>query len=207
MTEAEFDDIADLWREAPSLEEARAFRALARRASLRARLLRHADLGIAMLLIVAVAVALALRPAPATLAIGILTMAGIGWSSWKRHLLGRMAATVEASDRRDLVHVARVNAVADLTRSNLGLWLLFPGVLLGALLGHSFKQRGLDGFGPALLEGLTDWPWGVVSALIVVAAFVAFFRGNRRLRRELDRLRVLEAQYREEARRDADGGG
>ena len=155
MTEMDFDRIATLWREPPSEEEAQAFRALARRATFRAKLLRHADLGIAVLLILAVAIALAFRPAPASLAVGILTIAGIGWSSWRRHLLGRMAASVESSDRRDLVHAAVVNVSADLRRSNLGLWLLFPGVLLGSLLGHSLKSGGGGGVGPAGVVGGT----------------------------------------------------
>lgn len=207
MTEPDFDDIARLWRQPPGPEEEQAFRALARRASFRARLLRHSDLGIALLLILAVIVALALRPAPATLAVGILTIAGVGWSSWKRHLLGRMAATVETSDRRDLVHAAVVNASADLKRSNLGLCLLFPGVLLGAMLNHSFKHQRLEGFGAAFVEGITDWPWGIAVLLAIIAAFMGFLQGNRRLRKELARLRILEAQYREEARLDEGDGG
>lgn len=202
MTESDFEDIAQLWREAPTPEEERAFRIMVRRASLRARLLRHADLGIGVLLVVAVLVAVALRPAPATLAVGILTIAGIGWSSWKRHWLGRMAASVESSDRRDLLHVAVVNAAADLKRSNLGLWLFLPGVLLGALLNHSFKQRSLAGFGRVLVEGATDWPWGIATLAAIFLVFLGFIRTNRRQERELESLRALEAQYREEARLD-----
>ena len=205
MTEAEFDAIAELWQKAPSPQEEVAFRALARRASRRARLLRHADLGIGLFLVLAVAVALVLQPAPATFAVGILTMAGIGWSSWKRHLLGRMAATIETSDRHALVHAAAVSASADLKRSNMGLWLLFPGVLLGAMLGHSLKHGRLAGFGDALLEGMTDWPWGIGVVAIILFSFLAFLRGNRRMRREVARLRALDAQYAEEARLDGAG--
>ena len=207
MNDPDFDAITRLWKQDLSQEEEYAFRALARRASLKARLLRYADFGIAVLLVAAVVISLFLKPAPATLAVGILAIAGIGWSSWRRHRLGRMAASIESTDRCALVRVAAANAETDLRRSTFGLWFLLPGVLLGALLGHSLEREGLAGFGAAFVEGVMDWPWGTGASIAVILTFLYFWRGNRRLRRELERLRALELEYREEARLDRDMGG
>ena len=205
MTDPEFDDFAKLWQQSFTADEQQAFRALARRVSLRTRLLRHADIGIGLLLIVAIAVALAIQPAPAALAVGILTMAGIGWSSWKRHVLARLGGQAAAPDRRAVVEAAAANVREDLRRSNLGLLLFFPGVLLGALLNHSVKHGTLRGVDGALWRSVTDPFWGLLVLLLIIATFLGFVRGNLRLRKEAVRLGHLEAEYREEARLDRSG--
>lgn len=206
MTEPEFDDFAKLWQQSFTHDEEQAFRALARRVSVRTRLLHHADLGIGIFLIIAITVALFIQPAPATLAVGILTMAGIGWSSWKRHVLARLGGHAGAADRRAVVDAAVANLSADLRRSNVGLLLFFPGVLLGALLNYSVKRGTLDGFGRTLWSSLTDPSWGMLILAVIIAAFFGFVRGNFRLRSEAARLADLQAQYSEESRLDRGGG-
>ena len=203
MNNAEFDDLArSLWQEEPSEEEQRAFRQLARRASLRARLLRHADLAFAAMLSLAILIALIFNPEPATAAIGILVVIALCWSSWKRHLLGRMPADGGSPDRGELLRAAVLTASASLRRSTIGLIAMLPCLLLGALLGHSYRSEGrLDGFLGAFSAAVLQ-PSGGGIALVAILSFAVLIRGNWRLRRELRRLEILQDEYGREAERD-----
>jgi hypothetical protein len=203
VNNTEFDDLArSLWQEEPSEEEQQAFRQLARRASLRARLLRHADLAFAAMLSVAILIGLVFNPEPATAAITVLVVIALSWSSWKRHLLGRMPADGGSDDRGELLRAAVLTASVSLRRSTIGLFAMLPCLLLGALLGHSYRSGGrLEGFLEAFRAAVTQ-PSGAAIALIAMLSFAILIRGNLRLRRELWRLEILQREYGEEAERD-----
>ncbi|HEV2746349.1 MAG TPA: hypothetical protein VGW34_03505 [Allosphingosinicella sp.] len=205
----EFEEIArELWREEPSLVDQRAFRTMARRASVRGRLLRHADLGLALILNMAVFVAVLSRPAPATVLVGLLLFAAIGWSSWKRHMLGRLASLGQSGDGAAFLDHAVARAAANVRRSTIGLWLFVPSILLGGLLGHSYKSQGrVDTYPDALLTGIMDWPQGTGAAMLGAALLAVLSRSSRRQRLELQRLEALRREYLDEDWRDRSGPG
>lgn len=202
MSPSDFDEIARLWQQEPSPDEERAFQQMARKASGRARWLDRAETGLAILLVAAVLIALFLAPEPATIAVGILTVVAISWSSWKRHMLGQVDAMVVDGDRRSFIDAAVAQVAASLRRSTFGLWLLLPGILLGALLRHSYDREGFDGFGEALLSAAADWPIGPAVVAAMILSFALLVRSNLRLRGELKRLRNLRDEYRREAKLD-----
>lgn len=205
----EFEEIArELWREEPSLADQEAFRTMARRASVRGRLLRHADLGLAIILNIAVLVAVLSRPAPATVMVGLLLFVAIGWSSWKRYTLGRLASLGHSGDRAAFLDQAVASAAANVRRSTIGLWLFVPSILLGGLLGHSYKSQGrVDTYPDALMTGIMDWPQGTGAAILGAVLLAVLSRGNRRKWLELQRLEALRGEYLDEDRRDRSGPG
>jgi hypothetical protein len=204
MTGIDLEEYAALWQAEPTAAEEREFQAIAEGASRRAQFIQYAEHGLALLLLVAVVIAVVMAPAPATIAIGLLSIAALAWSSWRRHLLTQIALLVETSDRSRIVADAMVAARANLRRSTLGLWLFVPGILLGALLTHSFNQGGdLGDFADAFLGGALRWPEGYAILFLVAALGFQLVRTNFGFRKELQRLESLQEDYREEAKRDA----
>ncbi len=204
MTGIDLEEYAALWQAEPTAEEEREFQALADGASRRAQFVQYAEHGLALLLLVAVLIAVVMAPAPATIAIGVLSIAALTWSSWRRHLLTQIALLVETSDRGRIVADAMIAARANLRRSTLGLWLYVPGILLGALLTHSFNQGGdLSDFTDVFLRGALVWPEGFAILFLLLVLGLQLVRTNIGFRKELQRLESLQADYREEAKRDA----
>ena len=204
MTGADVDDLALLWQAEPSAAERREFRGLADKAERKAQFVQYAEHGLGFLLFLATLMAMFMAPAPATIAIGLVSIGALGWSSWKRHLLAQIALMMATSDRRELIGQAIERAAANLRRSTIGLCLFLPGLLLGALLTHSFNRGGdLDAFGSVLLRGAQTWPEGPIAVALLAIIAAQLIRTNLQLSKELRRLRGLQEEYREEARLDA----
>lgn len=196
MSPSDFDDLAELWTQEPAAEERRAFESLARTVSRRARLLYYAELGIAFFLVIGVLIALFLDRNPATAALVVLVVAAIGWSSWRRFHVQRVALLVDSRDRQSLLAGAVKSAEGRLRHSTLGLVLLVPSFLLG------FALRGTIvtdfEFVMRTLERSLREPAGLVGIVAITLLLAHFIRQNIHLRRELKQLRALQAEFREE---------
>jgi len=177
---------------------------LARRASWRARAVNYLEIGFSLLIFVAVITALVTAPAPATVVAGLIFIAGLVWSSWKRHRLQQVALLVATSDRKALLDNAWRTARAQLRRSRLNMAMLLPGYLLGALTAYSYLHGGLDGFLPTFLDQLSPISGrGIVTWLILGGVMTYLVRTDRRIRHELRNVHELRERYRTEAQLDA----
>lgn len=203
MTPPDFDELARLWKQEHSAEEERVFQRLARRAERRAKALEYAEHGMGGLLILAVLAAFFLNSEPATLIVGGLTVAAILWAGWKRHHR-REARLIDAGNREAMLEHAVRNARASRKRSAAGLALIAPGFLLGALFKYSVQNGGeIAGFLPAFIASVTRVGWGMAGLLLLLLAIAWLLRSHLAIRRELAQLEALRAEYREEARLDA----
>jgi hypothetical protein len=204
LISGDFDALARLWQQEPSDEEMRLFAKLARRASSRARTVQIAETLIGGLLIVAVISYLIWKAAPAaSLFIAAAIVVGTVWTSWRRHVLAKIARLVESSNREVMLRNAATSLSASLKRSRLGLTLLIPGFVLGAMLKYCTMTGGLDGF---LAAEMATWrhPRGQTSHVLVLLVFLYLGSVHFRLRGERDRLERLWEQYRDEARLDGE---
>jgi hypothetical protein len=199
----DLEDLASLWAEEPSSKEKLDFAVLADRASQRAGFLDYAEQGVAALLSLGVIIGLALQPRPAMIAIGLITVASLGWFSWKRRTLKQLSVSLGSNDRVALVDTQIRRAQTDLQRATLGFWVVLPGTLLGALLVYSFVVGGdLASFVETLRASVTTIPQGPVLIALILLVFEQQFRLVKRLEAELERLRSLADDYREEMRLD-----
>lgn len=205
MSEPQFDDIAALWKQEPDAEERRTFEALARRTGWRARLLRYLDIGLALFVLIGVLLALLWDRGPATVALVLLCIVAIVWSNWKRHKLRQVALALDTSNREAFVATAMESVRARLRSSSMWIVLLLPSVALGlALIAAATKPPTLGWFLGDVVRRFTS-PSGVAWAVFLALLIIYFGMVNLRLRRELERLKSLENQYREEAARDLEG--
>lgn len=203
MTSPDFDELARLWTQEQSPEEERAFQLLARRVGRRARLWQVAEIAAGLVLILAVAAAMLTAADRSTLAVGALVVVAILWAGWKRRL-NAVAMLVDTAGCAAMLDSAVRNGRASLRRSRLGLMLLAPGYLLGALLKYSLQNDGVDGFLSAFAASLRGfWPgWAGLSLLAAILAYLA--RSHLRMRREVARLEMMRDQYRAESALDAE---
>jgi hypothetical protein len=200
----DLDVLALLWTEEPPEAERRLVEDSANRALRRARLIDHAEVGIALLIFGAILIVLALDPAPATMAVGAICALILLWSSWKRHALSQVAIWLETDDRCVLLEDEAAKVRAKLKRARLGLWLFAPSLLLGFFFAHSVIWDGdLGGSGLVFLRGLVEPPLGPLVLLVFVTGMLLQIRAVRRLETELSRLDQLAGSYRHERQLDA----
>ena len=199
MTPPDFDELARLWKQEHSAEEERMLQLLARNAGRQGKALQYAELGMGALLIAAIFVAFFVDSAPATLIVGGLVVAAVVWAGWKRH--HRQAALlIDHSDRLALLESAVRNGRAGLRRSALGIALLVPGFLLGALFKFSVQSGGaVEDFLPVFIASISRVGPGMAGAGLLLLALLYLLRMHGARRREVDRLESLLAEYREEA--------
>ena len=203
MSAVDLDDFGALWREEAPEQAATEFEPIVRATVRKAKLVQYAELGLSGLLLAAIAVSLSLDATPATIAIVAMLALGTLWSSWKRHLLRDVALLVDGSSREAYLASALRAAEAQLKRSTIGLWLLFPGFALGLLLKHSMLSGGrLDTFVPTFLASLVESRWAVGTVVALLLLFAWLIRGNLRLRGEVSRLQAVAEDYAREARID-----
>lgn len=204
MNEPELEAFARLWRGEEDAEERRIFRVLAWRAGLKAKALRFADYGLALLLVAAALLAMFRDTTPATLLFGVLLGGAAVWSTWKRRTLHQSALLGGGNDRHALIEVARDRCRLELRQSDWGL-LLFPlGMILAALTKFSAMSGGHIELFPALFAaavGRGEAP--ALALLLLILGELYFLYRGRRLRRELAGLDRLREQYRREALLDA----
>jgi hypothetical protein len=199
---SEFEELSLLWAHEPDAEEQRIFESLARTVSRRAKLIYYIELGLAFFLVIAVTAIVFLDPKPATLALVVLAIAALGWSSWKRYNLHQVEMIIDCSDREALIASALESAEARMRQSKLSFLLLVPSFFLGlALRGTTAGSFGL--FVHTLWQSFVQ-PLTLVGAAAVFLLLLYFAREVLRLRRELRRLKGLQRQYREEAALDGD---
>ena len=200
----DLDDLAGLWAEEASADEQAELHAMACRVARRAALIDHADLGIGLAIAAAVLVALLLRPAPVPLAVGLVAAAALLWSSWTRFQLKRqILASLEVSDRADLLDRDIRRVTTALHHAQLGLFAAAPVFLLFAMLTHSVFQGGsLAGFVSAMSGAMATMPVGPAIAAALLTLIVQQARTVRRLQGELRSLHALVGAYREEMRLD-----
>lgn len=195
MSAPDFDEFAALWKQEPTAEEEQVFQSLARTVSRRARLIYRIELGLAVFLAIGLLAALFLKQAPGTWVVGTLVLAALGWSSWKRYELQRVATIVDCSDRQSLLAGAVTTARGRLRQSTWSLILVPPVFLALALKGMPRSAEALT----AILAR----PTMLVGTAVVCLLMVYVAQQNVRLRRELRRLEILQAQYEAEADLDA----
>lgn len=204
----DLDEFARLWREEPSPEESKAFKQLAGKAARRARLAGYAEIGTTAIIAAAILMALLIAKGALTVAIGMVLLVVLFWSARKRHMLRRVAIIISSSDGGSLVQKEIVKCRADLRRTTIGLFLYPPAVPLAHMLVNSVAMGGsLGNYWQLLVKHLTagpvGWWLGALFALFLAYQLRAIFR----LKRELRRLQGLRAEYEEEGRLDALGGG
>lgn len=206
MNDKEFDEFSRLWLEEGDPAETAEFADLARRTEVRARMLRFADYGLAALVIAAVGLAFSSDTAPATILFGLMLGAAVVWGTWKRRIL-HQSALLQVSDREAMLDAARARCRVELRQSQWGM-LLFPlSIFLAALMQFSARTGGA--MGPivnAVALGIESERALLLQLLFLILAEVYFVYRARRLRGELQRLDELRDQYRDESRRDRDGG-
>lgn len=202
MNEPDFDEFSRLWLEEGGPAETAEFFDLARRAEIRARLLRFADYGLAALIVAAVAVAFSSNTAPATLLFGLLLGTAAVWATWKRRLL-HQSQLLAVDDREAMLDAAHERCRVELKQSAWGV-LLFPlGILLAAAMQFSTRAGGsIERIPAAFMAGLPHGVGAVLGLLLLVLGEVYFVYRTRRLRAELKRLDLVRQQYRDESRRD-----
>jgi len=194
---AEFEEFAALWAQEPDAEERRIFAALARTVSRRAKMIYYIELGLALFLGIGVLAALFLDQRPATTVLVLLVIGATAWLSWKRYNLQQVAMIADHSDRERLLKNAIASAEGRLRYSTLSLQFLVPGFFLGLAL-RGTVSRDFDFFFQTLWDSFIE-PLTLAGAVAVVALLLYFGYNNLQLRRQLERLRVLQAQYRQEA--------
>lgn len=205
MTPPDFDELARLWTEEHSAEEERDFQLLVRRVGRRAKALQYAELGMGGLLILAVLVAFFVNAAPATLIVGGLIVVAILWVGWKPRQED-VAQLVHNRSREAMLEAALHRGRTSLRHSALGLLLLLPGFLLGALLKYSVQNAGeIDGFLSALAASVSRVGGGMAGVILLLVAFAYLWRSHLAMRHQVGRLERLRAEYREEARLDDRG--
>ena len=199
MSRVDIDELMQLWREEPTDRELEAVREDARRAMRRARLVTYAEHGIAALVIAAILLSLVLKGAPASMAIGALTILVIVWSTWRRGKLLEAAALTRLGHRRRFLEEGLRSARTRLRRSRLGLVLLVPSALLGALLKHSLATGGdVAGFFRLFADSLIAGGSALKVTALVALALLWFGTLHVRLRAEVRRIEALREQYRVE---------
>ncbi|SMF70848.1 hypothetical protein [Allosphingosinicella indica] len=206
MTAGDFDEFAALWTddEQSGAEDRAIVERLAARTSWRASAVEYLEWGLAALLMIAIAAAILVEGRPAALIVGACLAGAILWSSWRRHKLRQVARDLAFGDRPSMLETAIRAARADLRRSNLGVGLILPGFMLGALLQHIAKSGGIAGFGEALIASMLRGGPPLAGYVVLGAVIAWLIRSNRQLRTSLRRLEDLLAEYREEERLDRD---
>jgi len=200
---ADFDDLAQLWREEPSAEEQRVLEVLARRASWEGRAVQHFDHALTLSIIIAVFLALLTSPTPATFGTGLLLAGAILWSSWKNHQLRQVALLVDTSNREALLESAWRATRARLRRSRLGMLLLVPGYLLGALAAYSYLNGNLEGFLTKMASHLSPTTRnGVLTYILLGGLLACLIRTHLKVAREVRNIAALQERYRAEAHMD-----
>jgi hypothetical protein len=202
MNDPDFDDIAQLWQQPDEAEE-QVVQLLAERTGRRARMMRYADLGFALLLGAGILVATLLNGAPLTYALGALLVFSLLWYERKTHRLLEIDRLLDPGDRESLVAAALKGTRARLHRTRISLFVILPGFLLGWALAQGLSHpEGLSDF-PSLLQRLA----ARLDRLAVTGALLALLAGYllrsvALLRREEYRLERLRSQYREETTLD-----
>lgn len=150
----------------------------------------------------AIALAVLFRLGPDTLLLGGLILLVLGWSAWKRHHFGELALLIDRGDRSSFLRSSVAAKEAELKRSAVGLALILPATFLTMLLLFAIRDNGEGGDVVAFLASLFVTPKGMVTGLLLVVAVVILATAHRRVRRELEQLEALQAEYAEEEWRD-----
>jgi hypothetical protein len=202
MNRPDLDEFAALWQDELDPVEQAQMEADARRARQRGRLLGYVDAALIGLILLGTVLGTMVSPHPLTIGLAVLLVVPTIWLSWKRRGLRQMAATLNTSDPAAFVASSIRNAASDLRRATLGVFLL-PPFLVGAVVFRALLKGGGDF--DQLLPGITAWaasPRGAVVLPIAALMMVRLAYSRRRLRTELSRLEVLQAEYQEETRRE-----
>jgi hypothetical protein len=198
VNEPDFSAFAALWQQEPAEEEVRIFRKLARRASRRAHLLRHAETWFGYALAAATLATFLLAPGLLTGALAFLLAAVTAWTAWQRHRFDLAAADLSRNDRQVLLESSERSARAALRKSTVGTVTAFPGGMALLALLDLVKHGGETEVWLANLPRTLGSTSVLVSIALVTLVTLGGWRQNRRLRRELHRIEALRRAYREE---------
>jgi hypothetical protein len=198
MIDTDMDDLALLWREESPAEDDRLVQTLARRVGWRARLLRHADRGAALILAAGVALLVLTKGGQATAASGLLIVLAVGWSTWKRHALWDVELSIGAPTSEAFLADAARSTAARLKRTQFGIYSLIPALFLGGLFGARLKHPEIDSLGELWAYVTGDFGWTATFAAIAAVLMAHLFYTRNALRRELRRIEGLVSEYREE---------
>ncbi len=202
MTRDEYRELAALWGDsAPPADQEEVAR-LARATPRRARLAQWSELALVALIFAAIGASLAWNVGAATMFTGGLLLALLGWSAWKRHHLKNVTLLIDETNRLSFIRSSVRAKEAELRRSALGLALILPGIVIAMLWGFSVRYPAGDVELGAFLLGVVTGPVGLVTFGCVLAAALILSMAHMRMRGELAKLRRLQEQYAEEARRD-----
>lgn len=200
----EMDEWAALWREEePSAQDRSVLQRRARRVAWRSTIFQHADVVLAMVLAFCIVAALATRLQPATAAVGVLSAAGLIWSSRKRHRLSQAALLIEIRDRTLVLDHEIGRIEAEHGRATLGVWMTPPLILTGALLTFLLRHDGgFAGFRTMLIESMTSLPAGPAVTAGMLALIYHQVLNAQKLKQQLVQLRAIRGEYRAEGRLD-----
>ncbi|HEX8667103.1 MAG TPA: hypothetical protein VF727_01865 [Allosphingosinicella sp.] len=205
MIEAEMDDLALLWREETPGEDEQLVQTLARRVGWRARLLRHADRGAAIVIAAGVALLVLTEGGQATAASGLLVVLAVGWATWKRHALWDVELSLAAPTSEAFLAEAARSTTARLKRTGIALLSLGPAVLLALLFGARLKHPDIDTLAEVWAFAVGDVARTGTFLAIIGFLFAHLIYSRKALRRELRQIEALASEYREEVSHEVVG--
>jgi membrane protein implicated in regulation of membrane protease activity len=204
MTEPEFKELADLWREPDQggKGQQEEFEKLARQARRQVRLMAYGDVAWLVLIAGSVLAAVLLHPTVLNVLAGILTLAVMLWLNWRRRLLRRELRSMDIQDRSALLAGRIRLARANVRRLALSLTAIPPTLLLAILFRVVTKEGGsiTHPIGPIVAWATSAR--GIVALLVLVGMSAWVLRSLMRQKTELRGLEELSEAYAEETRRD-----
>lgn len=203
MSTGDLDDLTALWRVEPDPAEREELERLADQARRRGRLSDYADIALVGFLIGTTAVATFAARSPLFLGVAVILIAATVWLTIKRRALRQMSRSLNTADRQGFIDSSIRNVKANLRRNMLSL-IFFPAVAPLALLVKIGSRTGGDP--RAIAQELINWTGsarGILTLTFVLLLMVFLLRSRQRHAAELRRLRALQHDYDDEARRDA----
>ena len=199
MTDLDLERLGDVWRQPPDAKELEELKRSAEKVRRRARWLQIVDIVAALAVSGVVLWMVLANPETQTLVVGggaILVLLGSQVRSrrFRQQELRSLSGSAEQMLDQSIERVR-----ASLKRSQVMLIVFLPCLLLGLLVGYVSESRAPS----ALRQAIAARPGlgpivTVVAVLALVACFLFVLRNLRKSRRELDRLTVLRASYRDE---------
>ena len=202
MTDPDLQGFADLWRE-PDAAESEEFKAMARKARQRGRVLAYLDITGVALLVGSVLLSLFMKPGATTVAAAVVLLITTVVVMRKRRQIRQMTRALDTASREAFVETSINIATANLTRARLALVMFPVGVVLAVIFKMSVRVGGrTDLILPAFLEWAPS-PRGIATFVVLALLFAWVVRTNLRAKRELTALEEVRALYAEEARHEA----
>ncbi len=196
MSDFDLDRLGDVWRQQPDPEELERLQKSAAAVAKRARLAQVIDIGAALAVSAVVILLVASNPKLDTILIGMAAILVLLGSNIRLRKLRRVELSNLTGSTEDMLDQSINRVETTLRHHRFALIGVVPAFAVGTLVA-ALSQGG------ALLPvlhsaGTFRILWVLLGIGVVVAGILFSFRGLKRNRRELERLRAMRDAYRRE---------